>query len=69
MKNPRGSLQKKISKHGSHPRIIDADQKLYTSAFLGVKFRQNVKIEKKKEIFYCNIPIFVGKITRFELYF
>jgi hypothetical protein len=34
---------------------------LYTSAFFGVKFRQNVKIEKKKEIFYCNIPIFAEK--------
>jgi len=38
---------------------------LYTSAFFWVKFRQNVKIKKKKEIFYCNIPIFTEKISKF----
>jgi len=38
---------------------------LYTSAFYGLKFHQNVKIEKKKENFYCNIPIFAEKISKF----
>jgi hypothetical protein len=38
---------------------------LYTSAFFWVKFRQNVKIENKKEIFYYNIPIFTEKICKF----
>jgi hypothetical protein len=63
MKNQRGSLQKKISKHGSHPGMTNADHTIYFSFSL-VKFRQNVKIKKKKEIFYCNIPIFTEKISK-----
>jgi len=39
---------------------------LYTSAFFGVKFRQNVNIKKKKEIFYSNIPIFTERISKFR---
>jgi len=39
---------------------------LYTSGFFWVKFRQNVKNKMKKEIFYCNIPIFTEKISKFR---
>jgi hypothetical protein len=34
--------------------------------FLCAKFRQNAKNRNKKEIFHCNIPLFLKKIAKFR---
>jgi hypothetical protein len=46
MKNQRGSLQKRISEHGSHPRMTNADHTIYISFFWG---EISPKCENKKE--------------------
>jgi hypothetical protein len=58
-------MAKKNSELGRHPQLI-MQITLHTSGFFRVKFPQNVKIKKKKEVFYCNIPILTEKSPKFE---